>query len=128
MARGLICNVSPWILLHVTCDLWNGARGFNFWLFKRLCHRTSDVSSPHLTTERVAYFSTRTWPHGSHAPNTSDLGGLIPGNCSTFWCILRDVHVLGLCTRKRSGARFTFPQVQNGERVRELEGEKWQKP
>jgi hypothetical protein len=66
-----------------------------------------------------------TWPH---APITSVIRGLSSPNCSTNWRILRDARVLGLCTRKRSGARFTFPEVQNGEPVTELEGEKWQRP
>jgi hypothetical protein len=38
------------------------------------------------------------------------------------------MRVLGLVTENDSEARFTLTQVQNGEPVTELEGEKWQKP
>jgi hypothetical protein len=64
-----------------------------------------------------------TWPH---APNTSELGALVPVNVRQF-----DTN-FGTCMGaefrhgKRSEARFTFTQVQNGEPVTELEGEKWQ--
>jgi hypothetical protein len=63
-----------------------------------------------------------------HAPNTSDVGGLIPGNRSTF-CTIFGTRVGAVFMHgKTLSAGFTFPQVQNGAQVTELEGEKWQRP
>jgi hypothetical protein len=58
-----------------------------------------------------------TWPH---APNTSVLGGLIPGNGSTF-CTIFGTHVWAeFMHGKTLSAGLILPEVQYGEPVTEL--------
>jgi hypothetical protein len=59
-----------------------------------------------------------------HAPNTSDLGGLIPGNRSTFCTIFGERVGLSLCTGKRSVLGSLAQEVQYGEPVTEIEKRK----
>jgi hypothetical protein len=62
-----------------------------------------------------------------HAPNTSKLGGWIPGNRSTFCTIFGARVGARFCDGKRPEARFIDTQVQYGESVTELgKKEKWQ--
>jgi hypothetical protein len=70
-----------------------------------------------------------TWPYGPPCAQHLRLGGLSSANGSTNWHHFAGrAWVLGFGTRKRSEARFILPEVQNGEQVTELEGEKWQRP
>jgi hypothetical protein len=62
------------------------------------------------------------WP--PHAPNTSELGGWIPGNRSTFCTIFGARMGAGFCDGKRPEARCIHTQVQYGEPVTELGGGK----
>ena len=98
-----------------------------FWFFKRITTHTCHLSRPWLNKERLALFALGRGHMAPHAPNTSDLGALIPltiRQIGTF-CGMR--MGAGFRHRKCSEAGFILPQVRNGEPVTGLEGEKWQK-
>jgi hypothetical protein len=75
----LVCSHDQWLTLcaHVS----NGLTLPSFkWSHKPMCSPLVKLRS---TLGAGAFLCARTWPHGPHAPNTSEFGGFILVNCST---------------------------------------------